>query len=107
MWRSRRTEKENVTIAGNERTRKDRTAQPAGPWKAEMSTKSVKETRLETTCTHHFQFLSVAKDEVNRRKGMVIKIFGRRKRMHVLGKYGGNSRFYSHLTNRILKEKTT
>ena len=54
-----------------------------GPWKAEMSNKSVIETRLETTCTHHFQLLSVAKDEVEKRKGMVIKIFGRRKTMHV------------------------
>ena len=71
----------------NEQTNKERQdcSANAGPWKAEMSTKSVKETRLETTCTHHFQFLSVAKDEVNRRKGMVIKIFGRRKIMHVLG----------------------
>ena len=72
-----------------------------------MSNEFVIETGLETSCAHYLQFLCVAKDEVDRRKGMVIKIFGRRKVMHALGKYGGNSRFYSHLTNKILKEKTT
>ena len=34
-----------------------------------MSNKSVIETHLETTCTHHFQFLSVAKDGGDGRKG--------------------------------------
>ena len=72
-----------------------------------MSKKFVIETRLETTCIHHFQFLSVAKDEVDRRKGMIIEIFGRRETMHVLGNYFGERRFYRYLTNRILKEKTT
>lgn len=66
----------------NEQTNKERQDYSAkGPWKAEMGNKSVIETRLETMCT--------------------------RRTMHELGKYGGNSRFYRHLTNRTLKEKTT